>query len=158
METDIVGTIAFNPNDDRMLIYNIDTDTLPENTLTAVNSVINPAVKGPYNSGTLTNHGLPSPVAGQRYLIVEDLGSETSAWGQIYQYINNSKTPVNQAYANDIIEYDGSDWVIDFDSTESVNIEYVTNLTTGIQYRWADKIWMKSYEGWYDEGDYSIVI
>jgi hypothetical protein len=29
-----------------------------------------------------------------------------------------------------------------------------------VQYRYvnADGMWMKSYEGWYDQGDYSIVI
>ena len=36
--------------------------------------------------------------------------------------------------------------------------EYVTNLTTNVQYRFVDDMWMKSYEGYYDQGDYSIVI
>lgn len=144
METEIVGTIAFNPNDDRLLIYNIDPDTLPENTLDPVDSVINPLVKAP-------GIGLPNASMGQRYLIVEDVGSElntngTNAWGNLV------------AKANDIIEYDGSDWFVSFNSEWLTDPQYVTNLTTGIQYRYAEKIWMKSYEGWYDEGDYSIVI
>lgn len=47
MDTEIVGTIQFNPDDDRMLIYTVDPDTLPQNTLSPVESVINPTLKGP---------------------------------------------------------------------------------------------------------------
>ena len=52
------------------------------------------------------------------------------------------------------------EWVVAFDATASTitTLEYVTNLATGVQYRFVDNIWMKSYEGWYGEGDYSIVI
>lgn len=145
METDIVGTIAFNPNDDRLLIFNIDPDTLPQNTLQAVNSVINPLQKGP-------EHGLPAASNGQRYLIVQDIGSEgnnpTSIWGDLV------------AHANDVIEYDGTTnkWFVSFDSEALTDVQYVTNLTTGVQYRYSEGMWVKSYEGWYDEGDYSIVI
>jgi hypothetical protein len=144
MESDIVGTIAFNPNDDRLLIYEIDPDTLPQNTLTAVDSVINPQAKGP-------DHGLPSATAGQRYLLVEPIGSagdteHSIAWGNVV------------ANANDIIEFDGTDWIVDFDSANISSTEYVTNLTTGIQYRYTNNVWVKSYEGFYDQGDYSIVI
>jgi len=144
METEIVGTIAFNPTDDRLLIYNIDPDTLPENTLDPVNSIINPLVKGP-------GHGLPEAELGQRYLIVEDIGNDVNdapslAWGGLV------------AKANSIIEYDGSNWFVSFDSQSFTDVQYVTNLTTGVQYRYAENIWMKSYEGWYGQGDYSIVI
>jgi len=145
MDTDIVGTIVPDPTDDRLLIYDIDPDTLPQNTLSPVNSVINPLVSGP-------NAGLPGPVNGVRYLLVESIGSDSSttvAWGDLI------------ANANDIVEYDATSgqWVVSFDSQASETVEYVTNLTTSIQYRYTpDGVWMKSYEGWYDQGDYSIVI
>lgn len=146
MDTEIVGTIAFNPTDDRLLIFNIDPDTLPQNTLGAVDSVINPSVKAP-------NNGLPNATAGQRYLIVEDIGSNiplsaTEGWGALV------------AHANDIIEYDGviGEWFVSFDSTVLTNVQYVTNLTSGLQYRFLDNAWMKSWEGWYSAGDFSIVI
>jgi hypothetical protein len=145
MDTDIVGTIVQDPTDDRLLIYNIDPDTLPQNTLGPVNSVINPLISGP-------NAGLPGPVNGVRYLLVESIGSEgdsTVAWGDLI------------ANANDIVEYDATSgqWFVSFDSQACDTVEYVTNLTTGIQYRYTpDGVWMKSYEGWYDQGDYSIVI
>jgi hypothetical protein len=144
MDSDIVGTIAFNPADDRLLIYEIDIDTLPQNTLSAVDSVINPQLKGP-------EHGLPAAANGQRYLLVESIGNITNAspsiaWGDIV------------ANANDIIQYTAGNWVVSFDAAASTNTEYVTNLTTDIQYRYTNNIWIKSYEGFYDQGDYSIVI
>jgi hypothetical protein len=146
MATDIVGTIVPNPNDDRLLIYNIDPDTLPQNTLDPVDGVINPQLTGP-------NAGLPGPVNGVRYLIVDNIGSpseSTVAWGNVV------------AFANDIIEYNAGtgEWFVSFDSTTATHttLEYVTNLTTNVQYRFVDDTWMKSYEGWYDQGDYSIVI
>jgi hypothetical protein len=145
MTTDIVGTIVPDPTDDRLLIYDIDTDTLPQNTLSPVTSVVNPLISGP-------NAGLPGPINGVRYLLVESVGSEgspTVAWGDLI------------ANANDIVEYDSdsASWYVSFDSRLSTTVEYVTNLTTSIQYRYTpDGVWMKSFEGWYDQGDYSIVI
>lgn len=144
MNTEIVGTIVLDPVDDRLLIYNIDTDTLPQNTLDPVDSVINPLLVGP-------DAGLPGPINGRRYLIVEDIGSAgdtTIAWGNVV------------AYANDIIEYDSGtgEWFVSFDSAATTAVEYVTNLTTNVQYRFTEDMWMKSFEGWYDQGSYSIVI
>jgi hypothetical protein len=144
METDIVGTIVPDPLDDRLLIYNIDPDTLPQNTLDPVDSVINPLLTGP-------NAGLPGPINGKRYLIVESIGSDdatTVAWGNLV------------ANANDIIQYDASagEWQVAFDSQSSEDIEFVTNITTNVQYRFVDGTWMKSVDGWYAEGDWSVVI
>lgn len=144
MDTEIVGTIALDPLDDRLLIYNIDTDTLPQNTLQPITSIINPLVAGP-------NAGLPGPTNGRRYLIVESIGSPgspTVAWGDLV------------ANANDIIEFQTSQggWFVSFDSVQDTAIQYVTNLTTNLQYRYTDGVWMKSYEGFYDQGSYSIVI
>jgi hypothetical protein len=146
MEDDIVGTVVQDPVDDRLLIYDIDPDTLPQNTLDPVDAVINPLLQGP-------NAGLPGPLNGIRYLIVEDIGDEnttTVAWGDLV------------ASANDIIQYSTTTgkWFVSFDASESTSVEYVTNLTTTIQYRYVqtEGLWMKSYEGWYGEGDYSIVL
>ena len=146
MTTDIVGTIVPNPNDDRLLIFNIDPDTLPQNTLDPVDGVINPLVTGP-------NAGLPGPINGRRYLIVEDIGSigdSTVSWGNVV------------AHANDIIQFNSGtgQWDVAFDSTLATptTLEYVTNLATNVQYRFVNDEWMKSYEGWYEAGDFSIVI
>lgn len=151
MDNEIVGTISLNPNDDRLLIFDVDPDTLPQNTLDAVESVINPFRKAP-------GAGLPEAVTGARYLIVENLGSGSEAWGQLYKIISGQKIPTTQANANDIIIFDGTDWVVDFDSEVVQTIQFVTNLTTGVQYRYLGGTWIKSYEGWYAAGDFSIVI
>jgi len=146
MDTEIIGTIVPDPVDDRLLIYNIDTDTLPQNTLNPVDSVINPLLTGP-------NSGLPGAINGRRYLIVENIGhanNTTVAWGNLI------------ANANDIIQYSSSTnlWTVSFDSSAATTVQYVTNLTTNVQYRYNvdDTVWMKSFEGWYDQGLYSIVI
>jgi hypothetical protein len=63
------------------------------------------------------------------------------------------------ARANDIIEYDGQDWVVTFGSvTNTENIQYMTNITTNLQYLWTGLAWVKSYEGLYPAGEWSIVI
>lgn len=144
MTTEIVGTIVIDPTDDRLLIYNIDVDTLPQNTLLPVDSVINPSLTGP-------NAGLPGPINGRRYLIVENIGNpgdSTVAWGTLV------------ANANDIIEYNSTsmEWFVSFNSIEATTVQYVTNLTTAVQYRFTQDMWMKSWEGWVEQGDYSIVI
>ena len=146
MDTEIVGNIVPNPNDDRLLIYNIDTDTLPQNTLSPVDGVINPQLTGP-------NAGLPGSINGRRYLLTDNIGApnnSTVAWGTVI------------AFANDIIEFNSStgEWGVSFDSTAATltTLEYVTNLTTNVQYRFVADTWMKSYDGFYQAGDYSIVI
>lgn len=148
--TEILGTIEYNA-DDRILTYTIDPDTLPSNTLSPVNSVINPLLKTPGN-------GLPVAAVGQRYLIVEDIPSQTV-------YPSPSTTPNawvglnNGASANSIIQYTGTQWIVSFDAAANPNaLEYVVNLTTQIQYRYSSGSWMKSYEGWYDDGDWRIII
>ena len=146
MEDGIVGTIVPNPVDDRFLIYDIDHDTLPQNTLESITAIINPLLTGP-------NAGLPEPIPGTRYLIVENIGYDgdsTVAWGDLV------------AQANDIIQYNAStnQWEIDFSADEATTVEFVTNLTTSIQYRYVpnEGMWVKSFEGWYGEGDWSVVI
>ena len=155
METEIMGTIVFNPEDDRLLIYNIDPDTLPQNTLAPVSSVIDPIKKYP-------GEGLPAPAVGQRYLIVSDIPYQREftnpatlqpAWVGLE----------NGAAANDIIEcgvIDGSlKWFIAFDSEGLHDQQFVLNNTSGIQYRWiGGQGWAKSIDGWFAAGSWRIVI
>jgi hypothetical protein len=174
------------------------------------------------------NAGLPGATPNKRYLLVEDIGPDTSAWGLILGSVSgissapetmpitsgfpggyymiatpgttdftvlgatanaagtiftlNNVEPagtgtvyrIEDASANDIVQYnsDIGVWFIAFDSSEYPDeVQYVLNLTTQVQYRWAltpqqpgnvqsaqEAQWMKSYEGYYSEGDYSIVI
>ena len=146
--TDVIGTVAYDPTDDRFLLFSVDPDTVPANTLSPVTAVINPLVSGP-------GAGLPAAAQGQRYLLTEDTGSDNGyaqAWaGPFGQYL--------VAQANDIIEYDGSRWIVVFDSTNSsVNKQYVTNITTDLQYEWTGDTWIKSYQGLYPGGTWSLVL
>jgi hypothetical protein len=141
---DIIGTVSYDPSDERFMLFDVDTDTIPQNTLPPIDAVIDPLLSGP---GT----GLPTAVAGQRYLILNDIGSVDNiepavAWGSV------------TAVANNIIEFDGNDWIVAFDSTTGTNIQYTTNITTGLQYLWTGDQWVKSYEGLYPSGQWSIVL
>jgi hypothetical protein len=148
-ESQIIGTISIDPTDARFLLIDLDIDTLPQNTLEPVDAIINPLASGP---GV---NRLPLPMAGQRYLILEDIGDQSndqpaSAWGDLV------------AKANDIIQYDGTGWVVVFESEAGVNVQFVTNITTGLQYRWLGSddgaAWVKSYEGLYVGGEWSLVL
>lgn len=141
----IIGTVTVDPSDDRFLLIDIDPDTIPQNTLPPIDAVIDPLLSGP-------GSGLPVAVAGQRYLILNDIGSTinqqpSQAWGFV------------TAKANDIIEFDGQDWIVTFGSTtNTTNLQYTTNITTGLQYLWNGTSWVKSFEGLYPAGEWSIVI
>jgi hypothetical protein len=63
-----------------------------------------------------------------------------------------------QAQANDIIQYNGTMWQVSFDSQQESSIQFVTNVNTSVQYRWTGQEWVKSYEGLYKSGAWSIVL
>ena len=61
----------------------------------------------------------------------------------------------------DIIEYNDTTnkWNIAFDASDPDSTQhYVTNQNTGIQYRFNGTEWVKSYEGIYTAGNWSIVL
>jgi len=140
---EIIGTIATTTLDDTILLYTIDGDTIPSNSLTAVKKIINPAT---FDPGT--------PANGDRYLVINDVGDSTASfqsatWGTLV------------ASVGDIIEYNSSTskWNIAFDASNPDSTQhYVTNLNTGIQYRFNGTEWVKSYEGVYTQGNWSIVL
>jgi hypothetical protein len=147
--SEVVGTIAYDLTDDRFLLFNIDEDSLPANTLPPVDAVINPLRSGP-------NDGLDSALVGQRYLLTEATGSYDN--GSPVEWQGESGQPL-VAMANDIIEFDGVQWVVAFDSTSSPdNLQYVTNITTSIQYKWTGTAWIKSYQGLYPGGTWRLVL
>jgi len=140
---EIVGTIATTTLDDTILLYSIDSDTIPTNSLTAVKKIINPAT---FDPGT--------PANGDRYLVINDVGDSTASfqsdtWGTLV------------ARVGDIIEYNSttSKWNVAFDASNPDSTQhYVTNLNTGIQYRFNGTEWVKSYEGVYTAGNWSIIL
>lgn len=62
------------------------------------------------------------------------------------------------ADANDIVEWDGSQWHIVFDASESTEIVYVTNLTTNQQLYWNKFFWQASVDGYYPRGTWELVL
>jgi hypothetical protein len=150
--TEVTGQVAFDPSDDRFLLFTVNEGTVPPNTLQAIDAVIDPLLSGP-------GAGLPDPVAGRRYLLTKDTGSFGNPQGDNpTAWVGLEGQPL-VAHANDIVEYDGSRWQVSFDSTSSPNnTQYVTNLTTEIQYRWTGTAWVKSYQGLYAGGSWSLVL
>jgi hypothetical protein len=130
------------------LLFTPITESIPANTLAPINAVINPLASGP-------GYGLPAAQVGQRYLLTEATGSDNgyaAAWAGTMDQILVAKP-------NDIVEYDGSRWLVSFDSASSqVNTQYVTNLTTEIQYKWIGEGWVKSYQGLYPGGQWALII
>lgn len=144
---EIVGTVAYDPTDSHSLLFTPISSTLPTNTLPAVNAIIDP-----YN--VAVNSSILNPTVGTRYLILNPIGDANSesavAWA-------GSPGTNLIAKANDIIQWNGSYWTVAFDSTGTA-IQYVSNLNTTVQYQWTGTSWVKSYEGLYKSGFWSLVL
>ena len=139
-ETQIIGTVSYDPTDDRFLLFDVDEDTVPQNTLAPINAVIDPQRSGP-------GAGLPAAASGQRYLTLDKMGPGiTLLWGGVV------------AEPNDIIQYDGEQWLVMFAADRDRGTQFVTNITTGLQYRWTGQEWVKSYEGLYPGGEWNLVL
>jgi len=145
---EIAGTVAYNPTDDTQLLFTPFIQTLPANTLTPVNAIIDP-----YNV-TVSNDIL-TPTTGTRYLILNPIGDANSESAVAWAGSAAGNTLV--ANANDIIEWNGTYWHVVFDSHEAT-VQYVSNLNTTVQYRWSGTEWVKSYEGLYEAGEWSLVL
>ncbi len=146
---EIVGTVAYNPVDDTVLLWTPDIDTLPSNTLSPINAIIDPYSSRP-------NKDLQDLVNGTRYLLVNDYISPDGEQ-PTYNWNGADDTPL-EAYANDIIQYNGQHWIVSFDSRNTPVVNYVTNMTTGVQYRWSSTTWSKSYEGFYEAGKWQLIL
>ncbi len=148
-ESEVIGTIALDPNDDRFVLFDVDTDTTPQNTLDPIDAVINPLASGPQD-------GLDSAMEGQRYLLTEATGSQNN-YGSASAWVGANGRPL-VASANDIIEYSDNYWRVVFRAAGQAGGQYVTNITTGIQYEWNGDAWVKSYQGVYPGGTWSLVL
>jgi hypothetical protein len=147
--SEIVGTFAVHPSDPTQVLYTPFVDTLPANTLDPVDAIIDPL-------NVTVNSAILNPAVGTRYLILDDIGSYNNVQPSDVWYGPNRQNVV--ARANDIIEYRNGGWGVVFDSAATESIEYVTNLTTGIQYRWQAGEWAKSVEGVYNESEWTIIL
>jgi len=136
----VIGSVSVNTLDSTKLVFNIDTETLPANTLSNVNKILDPRTTYP-GDGTLD-----AAVLGQRYLISENLDKE--AWPNWNI----------DAKSNDIIEYDGTKWTIAFDASTIDTVHYITNTYTTKQYKWYNNSWISSHEGVYNTGFWRLLL
>ena len=145
----IMGTIAGDPADATKLLFTVDPDTIPGNTMRPITAIIDPVRSGP-------GAGLPMPVLGTRYLLLGNIGDSSNIDGADAWKSTDGHDLIAAQY--DIIEYDGEKWIVSFDSSTELTKQYATNLTTGIQYAWTGSTWEKSYEGEYGAGRWSLII
>lgn len=150
---EVIATISLDPSDETSMILNVDTDTVPSNTIISgrgtVDAVINPQT---YSPGT--------PTTGLRYLILEDININDQFGTPDYDGPDGWKGLGldYQAHANDIIEFNGSSWIIVFDSQNVSDIVYITNSYTGTQYKWDQGTWSKTYEGVYSQDLWRLIL
>jgi hypothetical protein len=147
----VVGTVAYHPGDTTKLIFTPINDTIPSNTVLPITAVIDP-----FNVSVDTTY-LNVP-AGTRYLILNDIGSLDNL--ESAQTWHGSDGIDLVAKANDIIEYSGGHWFVSFAAEGQPAVKYVTNLKSGVQLKWLpdQKTWVKSVEGKYLPGDWTIVL
>jgi hypothetical protein len=138
---EVCGTVSLDTTTPSNLIFNLDTDTLPTDTINDVDKIIDPRANYP-GDGTVA-----AASNGQRYLITETI----TASGYTNWDIDASE--------NDIIEYNGSKWVVSFDASSQVgNTHYMHNTFTSKQYQWTGTQWISSYEGEYKPGYWRLVL
>ncbi len=160
-QSEVVAFMTLNPQNESLMTLNFDNDTVPSNTI---------ITSGAYSRGTFDavidpQTFNPDTQAGQnidlRYLLIDnirlnDTNNGPNAWSSI--------TPVTGqpngilATANDVIQWDGDKWNIIFDSSESSILTYLTNTYTGIQYKWENGTWSKSFEGIYSNKEWRMIL
>lgn len=152
--SEIIAYISINPSDDSIMSLNFDNDTIPSNTIISgrgtVDAVVNPET---YNPGTLA--------AGTRYLILEDINNHPYFGTPGYdgpEAWKNADSSDFQANANDIIEWNGTNWTLVFNSQSTTSVVYITNSYTGTQYKWSEGSWSKTYEGVYDKQLWRLIL
>jgi len=145
--------------DERLMHLTFNEQTLPANTIIQgkgyINAIIDP-------TKPLTSE----LISGMRFLILEDINPANRTYdseqdntyeaGVILPGVKMWGSFV--AHANDIIVWDGSEWHVIFNSQATSTLTYITNLYTGVQYKWDGVTWTKSMEGTYPAGNWRIVL
>lgn len=148
---EVVGTVAYHPSDPYIMLFTADVDTLPVNTVPSVTSIIDP-------TAATTPDKVAAKTTGTRFLLLNAIGDFDNATGygpEVWQGTSGEGIVAN---AYDIIEWDGSTWIVTFDGEKEKSVQYTTNLTTGVQYKWTGSQWVKSYEGEYKNGLWTLVL
>lgn len=152
--SEIISYISLDPTNENSMILNIDTDTIPTNTILSgrgtVDAIVNPLTHNPLGIG-----------AGTRYLILEGINDNPDFGNLGYdgpKAWKNSDNTDFQAFTNDIIEWNGTSWSVIFNSNSSQSTVYVTNAFTGTQYQFTNNDWSKTYEGLYSTKLWRLIL
>ncbi len=137
-DDDIIGTIVYDEDPNR-LHFTIDRNTLPADTLNMVNGIIDPTKHAPGQGS------LPHAAIGQRYLLIAET-PDIPEWNNV------------GAKANDIVQFNGTNWYIAFNSATEQELNIVTNANTMLKYKWVDGEWIDVYQGIYKEGYWRLYL
>lgn len=157
--SEITGTIAVDPFNDQLINISPNPDLLIQDETLITENVFNgytsvrtgspstfDAIIDP--TRVYPGNGMVNPEPGDRFLIIEDITGNNQAWGTFV------------AHTNDIIEYDGTNWHVIFDSVQEERIVIQSNIYNNIrvQYTWNNVSWVKRFDGEYTASQWRIVL
>jgi len=223
--SDLVGWIDFDQTDQNLLYWTFDEQSFPNVTLPSINAIVDPTVSGP-------GVNLPIAMAGQYYLLTENLPMNSASWGNIsiststpvttqpaiwkenttniqlsgyngfiesgqlltsntpgipsnaivlnidgttVEIVNSNNvfdsniTVTNNTFAgvnfysrgttNDIITYDGSEWIVYWNSMANLNTtQYIINSNSNKMYKWSSDYWEPLIHQEYFPGYWTIAL
>jgi len=135
---EVILKVSSVENNQNILSYSLDASTLPNDTITMINGIIDPTKSHPGNGN------IPIASFGQRYLLT-DSPIQNGFWGTVV------------ADENDVIEYNGSNWIVSFDASAVSTSAYTTNANTMKKLYFTGAEWVLAVEGAFDQGWWRIV-
>ena len=161
---EIVGRLFVNTSDTTIAAVEWDIDTFPEDTIlegpngeyNKIDFIIDPQKTSP------DEFLGDSSVA--RILILNDIGDKINKSGAVaWKDVHGNDLIAEE---NDIIEWDGEAWHIVYDASmylatytnEIHRTIFVSNLKTGVQYKFSNDEWLLSIDGEYTPGSWRLVL
>lgn len=140
---EVLGIAKINPLNDMELLWDIEKSTLPETNMADIDEIIDP------------HNFTPQYKKGERYLIIESIGTKTYTWGILKDTEGNELSSID---ANCIIEYDGSNWILMTDPSADPKDYYVKDKTDDSLWTWNDEYqcWVDVINGTFREGYWRI--
>lgn len=148
---DIYGSLEISETNSNKAIFRVDVDSLPMTLPSGpITAIIDPRKKYP---GT----GLPQAIPGQRYLLID---TSDHTFGE--EPIISQNTGLNpwghvNAYPNDIIEFNGQNWFVSFNSRNATGVVYARNIEDGQHYKFESGEWVYTFLGTYNPGFWRVL-
>ncbi len=136
---DIIGYINYHPSNDNLMMFYPISETLPMATQMPVLGIIHPHEVSP-------GDGLPNAVVGQRYIITDEVGTGSVKWGTL------------EARPNDIIEYNGSDWIVTLSANTTNTLEFVTDESSTDLLKLLNNQWVQAINNQYEPGYFRLML